>query len=112
MAEVTAISWADATLSWVRIAPKLDLVSEAMTSLAKGYAVANIESQRREMCKGQDVVSIQIPAPVISAVTTPKCVSKKHIIAPAFQFGRQSKPAALHPFTVDKPRGSVTAWRA
>jgi hypothetical protein len=101
MAEVSAISWTDATLSGEGISPKLCLMSQSMTSYTESDAILHVKSQLWENCKRSNVVGIKIASLIVSAMKARKFVAEIYFIPPSLQFGRQSLPSALNAFPIN-----------
>lgn len=116
MAEVSAISWTDATfnpcLRDEGIAPKLRLVRQLMASDTKRHAVSHVKSQFRKLSEWPDVMSIEISALIITAMTARKFVTEKYVVSPLLQFGRQALAASLDALPVDITRRVWASRRA
>lgn len=115
MAETTHISWADATFNpsaRIRIAPQRGDMGEPVAALAERHAVAQLKAGVRVVCKGQNVVRVQVSALIISAVHACKAIPAEDVIAPSLQMSGQPQPATLYASAIDISGSIVASWRS
>lgn len=115
MAEVSAISWTDATfnpcLRDERVTPKLGLMCQLMAPNAESDTIPNVEPQIRKLGKWADVVSVQVAALVVAAMAAGEFIAKKYTVPPLLQLGRQSLASALDALSIDISWRVLTPWR-
>ena len=110
MAEQSAISWTDATLSAERITPQICAVSQLVASYAKCDSISHIESKFGRFGEVSNVVGVEIPAAIVTAVHAVKVVTGEYIVSPSLQLGRQAQSSTLNSFAVDIARRVLASW--
>ena len=108
MAENSAISWTTHTFnpwrsgSGLRVAPERKAVREQMTAFAERDAIPDVEPVIREVGERFDVVRVQVPAGVVSAVDAGEAIALVDVEAPSLQVGGSTNASALDALAVDE----------
>lgn len=112
MAENSKIEWTHHTIRSLHWGEEVQAVNveHMVASLAERHAIPSIDSSAGMIRERQDVVDLQVPPTIITAMHAHETIPRHAIIPPALICIGRARTVSLNAPAVDKARRILAAW--